>query len=190
MGTGPFLTNGFDIAATELDDSFLLETSTVAGQGLLNGLPLEDAIDDDLKEKAPRIEGRLKMMRKSIGAAELPGLICRNLDQPHWADITKRDLECGNCTQVCPACFCSSTYDLVRLRGITRQSQESSGARVRKWDSCFSRNFAPSMEATSDLHGGRDTAVDVEEAGLYYETVRITRLRELRKMHYLMPRRH
>ncbi len=146
MGTGPFLTDGFDIAATELEDSFLLETGTAAGQGLLNGLPLEDATDEDVKEKAARIEGCLKMMRKSIRAGELPRLIYRNLDHPHWADIAARDLECGNCTQVCPTCFCSSVYDLVRLRGITRQS-EISGSRVRKWDSCFSRNFAR-------VHGG------------------------------------
>ncbi|RPI32739.1 MAG: sulfite reductase subunit A, partial [Nitrospiraceae bacterium] len=147
MGTGPAVIDGFDIALTEFDNSFLLEAGTAAGQDILSGLPLEDASDADLKEKAVRIERCLKMMKKSIRADELPGLIYRSFNHPHWSDIAGRDLECGNCTQVCPTCFCSSTYDLVRLSQVTRDLSGVSGTRVRKWDSCFSRNFAR-------VHGG------------------------------------
>ena len=147
MGTGPSVTDGFDMALTELDDSFLLETGTVAGQRLLDGLPLEEATESDMEERAERTKRCLGMMKKSIRADELPGLMYRNLDHPHWAEIAERDLECGNCTQVCPTCFCNSRYDLVRLAGISPRAREISGTRVRKWDSCFSRNFAR-------VHGG------------------------------------
>jgi sulfhydrogenase subunit beta (sulfur reductase) len=147
MGTGPAVTDGFDMAVTELNDSFLLEEGTVAGQGLLAGLPLEEATEDDMKEKDARIERCLKMIKKSIRADDLPGLIYRSLEHPQWADIAERDLECGNCTQVCPTCFCSSTYDLLRLSRISYRPPVISGMRVRKWDSCFSGNFAR-------VHGG------------------------------------
>ena len=147
MGTGPSVTDGFDMALTELDDSFVLETGTVNGQRLLDGLPLEEATEGDMEERAARTERCLRMMKKAIRADDLPGLIYRNLDHPHWAEIAERDLECGNCTQVCPTCFCNSRYDLVRLAGISPRVREISGTRVRKWDSCFSRNFAR-------VHGG------------------------------------
>lgn len=147
MGTGPTVTDGFDMALTELDDSFLLDAGTVAGHRVLDGLPLEEARESDTGERAARTERCLGMMKKSIKADDLPGLIYRSFDHPRWTDIAARDLECGNCTQVCPTCFCNSRYDLVRLAGISPRSREISGARVRTWDSCFSRNFAR-------VHGG------------------------------------
>jgi ferredoxin len=146
-GTGPSVTDGFDMGLAELDDSFLLETGTVAGQRLLRGLPLEEATEDDMTERAARAERCLGMMKKYIRTDDLPGLMYKSLDHPRWMDIAERDLECGNCTQVCPTCFCNSRYDLVRLAGISPRSREVSGTRVRKWDSCFSRNFAR-------VHGG------------------------------------
>lgn len=146
MGTGPAATDGFDIALAEFQDSFLLETGTIAGQRLLDGLPMEEATEDDMEERAARTERCLGMMKKSVRTDDLPGLIYRSFDHPRWSDIAERDLECGNCTQVCPTCFCNSRYDLVRLAGIS-PAREVSGTRVRKWDSCFSRNF-------SRVHGG------------------------------------
>jgi ferredoxin len=174
MGTGPSVTNGFDIALTELEDSFLLETGTVAGQRLLDGLPLEEATESDMEERAARTERCLGMMKKSIRADDLPGLIYRSLDHPRWTDIAERDLECGNCTQVCPTCFCNSRYDLVHLAGISPRAREVSGTRVRKWDSCFSRNFArvhggnfrPSRRARYRQWMSHKLAYTVEQFGL------------------------
>ena len=174
MGTGPSVTDGFDMALTELDESFLLETGTVAGQKLLDGLPLEEATEGDLEERAARTERCLGMMKKSIRADELPGRMYRSLDHPRWMDIAERDLECGNCTQVCPTCFCNSRYDLVRLAGISPRSREVSGTRVRKWDSCFSRNFArvhggnfrPSRRARYRQWMSHKLAYTVEQFGL------------------------
>jgi ferredoxin len=174
MGTGPALSDGFDIGAAELDDSFLLETGTVAGQRLLDGLHLEEATEGDIEEKASRDERCLGMMKKSIRSDELPGLIYRSLDHPRWTDIAERDLECGNCTQVCPTCFCSSRYDLVRLADISTRPREVSGTMVRKWDSCFSRNFArvhggnfrPSRKARYRQWMSHKLAYTVEQFGL------------------------
>ena len=61
-------------------------------------------------------------------------------DHPRWADVAERCLACGNCTMVCPTCFCSTTEDSTDLTG---QQAE----RWRVWDSCFTLEF-------SYLHGG------------------------------------
>jgi len=174
MGTGPSVTDGFDMGLAELNESFLVEAGTIAGQRLLDGLPLEEATEGDRKEKAERTERCRGMMKKSIRTDDLPRLIYRSLDHPRWMDIAERDLECGNCTQVCPTCFCNSRYDLVRLAGISPRSREVSGTRVRKWDSCFSRNFArvhggnfrPSRRARYRQWMSHKLAYTVEQFGL------------------------
>ncbi|MDA8168640.1 MAG: 4Fe-4S dicluster domain-containing protein [Nitrospiraceae bacterium] len=147
MGTGPEATDGFDVALTELSDSFLLEAGTAKGETVLAGLPAGEVDDSDMREKGARIELCRKRIKKFIRAGELPGLIYRNVEHPRWAEIAERDLECGNCTQLCPTCFCNSTYDALGLSGISKKSYQVSGRRMRKWDSCFSKNFAR-------VHGG------------------------------------
>jgi ferredoxin len=147
MGTGPEVTDGADIVLSELQDAFLLEGGSPNGSEIIKVFPGEDVADRDRDEKRLRIERSRKMMKKSVNTGELPSLIYRNLEHPRWADIAKRDLECGNCTQVCPTCFCNSSYDHLHLSGLSKKSLEVRGVRVRRWDSCFSRNFAR-------VHGG------------------------------------
>ncbi len=146
-GTGPELRDGYDLLITELEDAFLLESGSQQGARIMNVLPLIEADNSDIIEKASRIRHCKEMFKKSINLDELPGLIYQNLEHPIWLNIAERDLECGNCTQVCPTCFCSSSYDFIELKGISRKLSGVSGKKVRKWDSCFSRNFAR-------VHGG------------------------------------
>ncbi|MDA8173865.1 MAG: 4Fe-4S dicluster domain-containing protein [Nitrospiraceae bacterium] len=141
MGTGPEARDGFDIQMTELEDSFLLEDGSAKGAEILEQLPLGQAGADEISAKRQRIESCKAAFKKSIAAQELPGMIYANLDHPHWEDIARRDLECGNCTQVCPTCFCNTSYDYAALGGIAAGGAVS-GKRLRKWDSCFSRSFA------------------------------------------------
>lgn len=147
MGAGPELKDSFDMALTELDDSFLIETCTPKGNAILKGLTTEEARTKDLNEKAQKMEECKKTMKKSVKASDLPWLIYRNLEHPEWNDVASRCLACGNCTQVCPTCFCNSTFDCLQISGFNKKSSAVSGIRVRTWDSCFSKNFAR-------VHGG------------------------------------
>jgi sulfhydrogenase subunit beta (sulfur reductase) len=147
MGTGPEAATGFDIAMTEFDEHFFLEIGSAKGEKILNGLPLEGVDDGDVEEKGAKIFACREMIRKSLKTTDLPGIIYRNLDHPRWAEIAARDLECGNCTMVCPTCFCSSTYDRLPIPALSGNFTARNGLRLRTWDSCFSRNFAR-------VHGG------------------------------------
>ncbi|MDI9550003.1 MAG: 4Fe-4S dicluster domain-containing protein, partial [Chloroflexota bacterium] len=51
-----------------------------------------------------------------------------------------RCLACGNCTMVCPTCFCTTVQDVTDLTG--KQAE-----RWRKADSCFTTEF-------SHIYGG------------------------------------
>ena len=62
------------------------------------------------------------------------------LESRRWDEIAERCLSCGNCTMVCPTCFCSSIHD-------TSTPDGSVVSRTQRWDSCFSLEH-------SYVHGG------------------------------------
>ena len=67
-------------------------------------------------------------------------LLLRNPESARWDDVAERCLTCGNCTLVCPTCFCTHVEDASALDG-------SSAERTRVWDTCFSVQYA-------EVHGG------------------------------------
>ena len=49
-------------------------------------------------------------------------------DDPLWDDVSKKCLNCGTCTFVCPTCYC---FD------ICQENKMKEGVRFRCWDSCM-----------------------------------------------------
>jgi Fe-S-cluster-containing hydrogenase component 2 len=86
------------------------------------------------------VERTASRMGRSLQTEGIKALLQNNPNHPRWADAAKRCLSCGNCTMVCPTCFCTTVDDHSDLTG-------ASATRVRKWDSCFTLDF-------SYIHGG------------------------------------
>jgi sulfhydrogenase subunit beta (sulfur reductase) len=145
MGTGPRATAGFDLALTELLDAdrheFLVEVGTERGADLLARLARRAAEPGDLIA-AERVvaDAAASMGRSMPDAGDVPVLLRRNLQHARWDDVAERCLSCGNCTMVCPTCFCTTPEDVTDLTGNTSE-------RWRRWESCFTLDF-------SYLHGG------------------------------------
>lgn len=147
MDTGPEVKAGADITITELGESFLLEKGLTGRPDILKSLPGRTATEQDMDEKKSRIDQCGRMIKKRIETAELPMLLYRNLEHSRWQEVEDRCLSCGNCTQVCPTCFCNTGFDYLTVSGISKKPSAISGTRMRSWDSCFSANFAR-------VHGG------------------------------------
>ncbi|MGK4003589.1 4Fe-4S dicluster domain-containing protein [Sorangium sp. So ce1036] len=146
-GTGPRVDHGADLTLTELTDVFLVEAGSERGRALLERLPTRPATlaeVDRLEQGTAEARGR---MGRAMDMNGLPDLLFGNLDHPRWDDVAARCLSCGNCTLVCPTCFCSSAHDASDLSG-------AEATRVRTWDSCFSeehaaihgQNFRPTLK--------------------------------------------
>jgi ferredoxin len=133
MGTGPHATESFDLALTEiLDDRghrFLARAGTTRGAELLETLAAARASDEDHGARLGVLEGARAAISRSLPAEEAPALLARNLEHPRWEEVAERCLACGNCTLVCPTCFCSDVSDTTDLSGEVR--------RTRTWASCF-----------------------------------------------------
>jgi ferredoxin len=143
MGTGPRAEGGYDLALTEVLEGghrFLVEAGTERGAELLARLPARPATEDDLAAARAVTEEARRRMGRSLDTTDLPALLASNLEHPRFADVAERCLTCGNCTAVCPTCFCTSVEDVNDLA-------DGSAERWRVWDTCFSVDY-------SHLHGG------------------------------------
>ena len=144
MKTGPKAESGFDLVLTELlngnGHSFLIEAGSEAGAELLQKLPKRPATEADLAAAQAVVDRTANSMGRSLKTEGIKALLQGNPKHPRWEDAAKRCLSCGNCTMVCPTCFCTTVDDHSDLTG-------TSASRVRKWDSCFTLDF-------SYIHGG------------------------------------
>ncbi|MCA9796350.1 MAG: 4Fe-4S dicluster domain-containing protein, partial [Candidatus Eremiobacteraeota bacterium] len=132
MKTGPSVTGGDDLTLTELDEVFLAEARTPAGQALLEALPTRPATPAE--EQAATAQTESIEMGRKLDTEGLPERLKANLDHPRWEEVADRCLTCTNCTMVCPTCFCFSVDEVTELSG-------EASSRVRHWDSCFTTNF-------------------------------------------------
>ena len=144
MDAGPKVETGFDLALTELVEEgrhlFVLEVGSAAGADLAKDLPARPATEEEI-EAAERVVARTKgQMGRSLDTDGLKELVQANPDHPRWDEVAERCLTCGNCTNVCPTCFCTTIEDTTDLVGAAAE-------RVRRWDSCFTLDF-------SYIHGG------------------------------------
>ncbi len=143
VGSGPRATSGYDLALTEiLDDPhrFLVEIGSDVGAEIIKAIPSRDASLEDIKA-ADSISGQVaKHMSRKLETSGLRELFGRNTDAPRWEMAAKRCFSCGNCTMVCPTCFCTTVEDSTDLSGVHAN-------RDQKWDSCFTVDF-------SYIHGG------------------------------------
>ena len=74
-------------------------------------------------------------MGRKLQMDDLPALLEDRLELHHWNEVAKRCLSCGNCTQVCPTCFCWDAVDHTDLLA-------TSTFRDRVWDSCFNPQYS------------------------------------------------
>jgi sulfhydrogenase subunit beta (sulfur reductase) len=138
MNTGPKADTGFDLALTEVSGGgehiFLVEAGTDKGGAVLAELPQRPATLDDVAAAESIVARTAAAMGREMRSDDLHELLPRNLEHPRWDDVAQRCLTCGNCTMVCPTCFCTSIEDASDLSGMQT-------SRSRSWDSCFSTSI-------------------------------------------------
>jgi ferredoxin len=144
METGPRATFGYDLALTEVveeaDHYFLIESGSEVGAEVLDQLPTRAAGDEEVSAGERAIARAASNQGRAMDTSDIKGLLYRNYEHPRWDEVADRCLTCGNCTMVCPTCFCTTVEDVTDLQGDTAE-------RRQRWDSCFTMDF-------SYVHGG------------------------------------
>lgn len=144
LNSGPGLSSGFDLALTELgsdgDHRFLITTGSDRGAEVLAHLPATLASAADLELEKSLLDQAARQQMRAIDPEGLKDFLQQNLEHAYWEKVAARCLSCGNCTMVCPTCFCTTVEDVSALSGDCAE-------RWRRWDSCFTLSF-------SYIHGG------------------------------------
>jgi ferredoxin len=139
MGTGPRITDGFDLALTEVVTGdrhyFTVDCGSERGIEIVEALQCPEACPDEIAAAQAGSARAMAEMGRELDTRGIKELLYRNLEHPRWHDVAERCLACANCTSVCPTCFCSSVVDTTDLR-----AQEAT--RTRRWSSCFETEYS------------------------------------------------
>ncbi|MGI9859962.1 4Fe-4S dicluster domain-containing protein [Moorella naiadis] len=122
FGIDPGRAEGADVQMWPLDDGYLLEALTDAGQKLLQqaGDLLAEAGDTPLPAAAaPKLK---------VDVGGITEKLQQMFEHPYWTAVSRKCLGCGACTYLCPTCYC---FD------IQGENRGDSGYKFRCWDSCM-----------------------------------------------------
>ncbi|NIR59790.1 MAG: sulfite reductase subunit A [Gammaproteobacteria bacterium] len=134
-GDGPAADAGFDIAMDELDAGFVVEAGSDAGREVLDRLALPAADEAAIEAVGSQRRAAAGGQVRGLPSRDLRDALLTRLEHPRWEQVAARCLACGNCTQVCPTCFCHAHEARPRLDG--RASEH-----LRRWDSCFTQGHS------------------------------------------------
>ena len=138
MGTGPAVGPGYDLALTERIEGgacrYLVDVGSEDGAEVLAAVPRRDAADAEIDAARSDVAEAAHHMGRQMPEGDLRALLVQSRESPHWEEVASRCLTCGNCTMVCPTCFCTSTEDVTDLTGEHAE-------RWSHWASCFEFDF-------------------------------------------------
>ncbi len=133
-----FPSGGYDLLFTDLGDYFMVHINTVSGDRIVRTAGLcEGAGSAHMNELRSLRDRKRTVFRNEVPIKTklIPELFDAVFGARVWDNLNERCLACGNCTNVCPTCYCfniKDELDLTLARGI----------RYRVWDSCQLEPFA------------------------------------------------
>ncbi len=134
-GDGPGAESGFDLLLDELEDGYLVSVGSERGHAVAESLTLQTASDAQIAQAAEQLAEAAAAQQRRLPSRNLRDSLFSNLEHPRWTDVAERCLACGNCTAVCPTCFCHREVDEPALDGVGSEH-------LREWDSCFTRDHS------------------------------------------------
>jgi ferredoxin len=134
--TGPAARDHFDLQLMDLGDGeFMAVAGTAAGEELFTEPIFRKGTDAHVERRKTLLTEVRKRFRTTTSwfSATVRYISQGAILEKTWEEIGNRCLECGGCTNVCPACTCFTVSD--------RQVGPDEIERVRIWDSCALGGF-------------------------------------------------
>jgi sulfhydrogenase subunit beta (sulfur reductase) len=133
-----FPSGGYDLFFTDLGDYFIVHVNTISGEEILDATGSFEQADiahrNELKSLRDH-KRKIFINEVPIKTSRIPELFDATFRAHAWKELEERCLACGNCTNVCPTCYCFDIRDELDL-SLKR------GVRYRVWGSCQLEPFA------------------------------------------------
>jgi sulfhydrogenase subunit beta (sulfur reductase) len=142
---------GYDLMMVDIGEKFILHINSHKGERLIHGLAyIREANEQDMSDLERVRENKKKVFKEEFSAplAKVYETFDKHFNSPVWQDVGKRCVACGNCTAVCPTCYCFDVLDEADL-------SLNEGMRYRIWNSCQMEDFAK-VAGGEDFRKGRD----------------------------------
>lgn len=142
---------GYDLMMVDIGDKFILHVNSEKGEKCVNRLEYIAEADESELLALEHVRQEKKKVFKDEFFGTLPKVydaFDKNFSSEVWKDVGRRCVACGNCTAVCPTCYCFDVADEMEL-------SFNEGLRYRIWNSCQMDDFAK-VAGGEDFRKGRD----------------------------------
>jgi sulfhydrogenase subunit beta (sulfur reductase) len=127
-----FVDHGFDLFFNDIGDHYLVMVATALGDDMVlaTGPLFTPVTDADIAEYKRRSALKKTKYQLDVELRDLPEIFELEYGSDIWEELGRKCLACGNCSNICPTCYCFDVQDEVVL-GSTE------GPRVRRADTCL-----------------------------------------------------
>lgn len=143
---------GYDLMMVDIGDKFIIHINSEKGEKLIKEV---DFIKESTESEMVTL-GRIREEKNKIFKDEFYASLSKiyeSFDKSFvsevWKDVGKKCVGCGNCTAVCPTCYCFDVIDEMELN-------LNDGLRYRIWNSCQMDDFAK-VAGGEDFRKGRES---------------------------------
>jgi len=143
---------GYDLMMVDLGEKFIIHINSEKGENLVKEHNfIKEATDQEMVELEKAREEKKNIFKEELNAplSKVYESFDKNFNSQVWNDVGKKCVGCGNCTAVCPTCYCFDVTDEMELN-------LNNGIRYRIWNSCQMDDFAK-VAAGEDFRKGRNT---------------------------------
>jgi len=132
-----FVDHGFDLFLSDIGNDYLVLVGTSRGDDIvvMSGCLMQTPTDADFAEYKNRSKDRKESYKTRLDLDGLPEILEMEYHSKAWDEFGRRCLSCGQCSMVCPTCYCFDVNDEVDLGS-------RAGRRIRTWDSCLLKTHA------------------------------------------------
>lgn len=132
---GPEIFSGYDLLLDEFDEGYQVRFGSEKGLKIFEQLSLTPVSLDNKAQAKSQLANVVASQERDMLHENMHANIFSNLDDKEWEKIAEKCLACGNCTSVCPSCFCHREVEVPALDG-------RSSTHFREWDSCFNQDHS------------------------------------------------
>lgn len=128
---------GFDMFFTDIGENYYVRINSAFGNNLLDKYEkfFFDITEESKRKFREESNKKKTMFKRIVNTDDLPELLSLAYESTIWEELGEKCMACGNCSFVCPTCYCYDVNDKVEL-------DLHHGERVKTWDSCLLLDFS------------------------------------------------